>query len=251
MLAGLCLLSVSVWAHPDLLAQIEALDARLQQQPEDAELLMRRGDLYRRHEDYAAARRDFAAARQAQPELPLLDFYQGRLALETGEASLASSLLNRYLASQPQHAGAWVLLAEAEWAQQQPVVAAGHYQQAITRSPTPTPALYRQWSLALAAAGPAHWTAAGAAAAQGLERFPADVSLLGLATDIALASGLASQAADLIAQLPGPLRKLQQWQARAQLQNCMAAPQPTGAPDQACLQQAKERLLTQSSSSGG
>ena len=61
-------LSVTAFAHPDLVLQIEALDIQLESNPTDSESLIKRGDLYRRHEDYNAAATDFAAARKINPE---------------------------------------------------------------------------------------------------------------------------------------------------------------------------------------
>jgi hypothetical protein len=74
-LVVLSTLATPAWSHPDLL-QIEELDLALAPRPKDADLLARRGDLYRQHEDYAAAALDLAAARAAQPDYPLLDLFE-------------------------------------------------------------------------------------------------------------------------------------------------------------------------------
>ena len=79
LLIGLTLLVPPVWGHPELQAQIELLDIEVQQQPGNAELLIKRGDLYRREQDYAAAQTNFDAARELQPDNSRLDFFQGRL----------------------------------------------------------------------------------------------------------------------------------------------------------------------------
>ena len=72
-----------------MLAQIEALDLKIQGQATNVDLLIKRGDLYRRHLDYSAATLDFDAAREADPDKAIWDFYQGRLLLEQGKAAEA------------------------------------------------------------------------------------------------------------------------------------------------------------------
>jgi len=214
-------LATPAWSHPDLLAQIENLTAELQQQPADAELLMKRGDLYRRHADYAAAEQDFAAARAIHPRHPLLDFYQGRLQLEMGDSAAAENLLKHYLAVHAEHAGAWVLLGQARLGLNQPEAAAEDYAQAIRRSARPSPSLYRLQVLAMLTAGEQHWEAARMVVDAGLGRFPQEASLLGLGTNIALAQNSPDIASGYIETLPPAILKLEIWQSRLELQRCL------------------------------
>lgn len=229
-------------AHPDLLAQIEALGERLRAEPANAQLLLQRGDLHRRHEDYEAAERDLAAARRAGPEEPLLDLYEGRLRLEMGDASRAASLLGDYLLLEPEHALGWRLHGEA-------LASVGHFERAsasfgraIFYSTHPGPELF-QWQVMalLAAQGPG--AAIFAAIDDGLRRFGQEVTLLGLGVDLALGEGLAERARNYLDLLPRGLERLPAWQARLDALECLA--DSTGNQRRACLRAAQSRLKAQ------
>ncbi len=229
-----------------MLLQIENLDTRLLAEPGNAELLTLRGDLYRRHADYAAAARDFAAARTIQPEYPLLDFYEGQLLLETGEPGAAEQHLDRYLLHHPQHAGAWILRAEIHLAQGEAEEAASDYAMAIGHADHATPALYRDWALALVAAGTTQWSPARNVVDIALEQFPRDVSLLALGADIALAENRPDLAASYVDRLPEPMMRLPRWQARSEAMNCLES-QATEAAESGCLAAARKALEEQAS----
>jgi tetratricopeptide (TPR) repeat protein len=201
-------------AHPELPAQIEQLDGQLAATPDDVDLLLRRGDLKRRENDFAGARADFAAARALDPQRAELDFYEGRLALSLGDGATAERLLGHYLEHRPQQASAWVLRAEARVQQGRFVEGAEDYGQAIALSARPAPVLFVEQAQALRAAGIDHAPAALAAVDRGLERFPAEVSLLGLAADLALEQGQGTRARGYLERVPEPVRALPRWQDR-------------------------------------
>ena len=246
LLFALSTLANPAWSHPDLVAQIEDLTAKLLQQPADPGLLVQRGDLYRRHADYSAAAQDFATARAIRPDFPELDFYQGRLRLETGDAATAEELFTHYLVAHPEHAGAWALRAQARLGLEHAEAAAEDYAQAIRRSANPSPSLYRLQILALVAAGEQHWQTAREVVDTGLDRFPREVSLLGLGTDIALAENLPVIATTYIETLPAALIELDRWQSRLELRRCLSERLP-GAENSkpACLQEAINTLQQQ------
>lgn len=80
--AAVCfLLLVPVWpvvhAHPDLLLQIEGLTEQLERQADNVELLLKRGDLLRRHESRDLARADFKRVREIQPDNITIDWFEG------------------------------------------------------------------------------------------------------------------------------------------------------------------------------
>lgn len=242
----LATLAGPAWCHSDLLAQIEALDLKIQQQDANVELLIKRGDLYRRHQDYPAAARDFEAAGEVDPDYVILDFYQGRLLLESGQAAGAHEYLSRYVKSQPEHAKAWILLGEASIILNRPVKAAEYFSTAIQASKSPSPDMYRQLILSHIAIGPSNWPAALEAVNAGLQQFGSEVTLLGLGVDISLASNLITQADHYLNKLPEPLFRLPQWATRMNLKNCLTVNEPSTEED--CRIQARERLSAQLSS---
>jgi predicted Zn-dependent protease len=242
LLAAMAVNAGPAGAHPDLLEQIERLDQQLARESGNAELLVRRADLHRRHEDYAAALRDFAAARAVQPDNHAFDVQEGRLRLETGDPDRADALFSSHLEAHPGHAAAWYLRGQARVAMGQPAPAALDFARAIATSDAPTPVLYRQQASALVAAGEDHWQAARDALDSGLLRHPVEVSLLGLATDIALAQAELARARDYMARLPKGLEVLPQWRARFELAACGKA---GGSETAGCASAARAQLAAQ------
>jgi len=227
-------------AHPDLLAQIEQLSARLEETPADAALLLKRGDLYRRHEDYDAAALDFAAARAANPGHDLLDFYEGRLLHQAGDSHRARAMVTRYLETHMEKATAWKLLGDIHRALGEPDPAATAYERAIRFSQAASPDLYRSLVLARLGSGQDAWPDALAAVDQGLARFGVEVSLIGLGADIALALGRPRLAAEYLGRLPGHLPELPAWKTRAASGACLES---SGTSVRAaCLEGARRRL---------
>jgi tetratricopeptide (TPR) repeat protein len=236
-------LSVAVIAHPDLVLQIESLDIQLESNPTDSESLIKRGDLYRRHEDYPAAARDFAAARKISPENTLLDFYEGHLLFDSGKPEAAERHFEKYLSNHPQHAKAWALRGETSIRLKQAEPAAVYFANAITYAQSASPALYRSQILSLLSIGQARWGDASQVVDLGLEHFGLEVSLLGLGIDIALASNRPLRATHYLETLPEALRNLSQWQIRIQTTSCLASTDVEASAQ--CLQRARFQLASE------
>jgi predicted Zn-dependent protease len=208
------------WAHPDLLLQIDALTHKLERQPDNVSLLLKRGELQRRHANWAAARADFQRVRNIQPHNQTVDWFEGRLDVESGEAARGRLLLDRFLHGNPDHTIALQNRAQANLLLKQPLLAAKDYQRVIDLSEHPSPALYTEWALALVAAGDGYLSAAMASVRQGLQHFPQEVALTGLGTDVSLAVGDTGSAQGLLNRLPQALLDLRQWQNRQALLDC-------------------------------
>ncbi len=209
-------------AHPDLELQIERLTQEIAGQPRDVELLLRRGDLHRRHADWERAGEDLELARRLDPGHPLLDWYEGRLLAEAGQWAAAVRLLDRFLGAQPDHAAAYRVRAGARWRLNEPEAAARDFESAISHSERPAPGLYRSLVVAYVHTDASPRRAALAAVDRGLDRFPAEISLLGLGADIALAGGDPELASTYLEHLPAPLATLPQWAYRRALAACLA-----------------------------
>lgn len=239
-LAALLAPANRLFAHPDLLLQIEQLDREIATHPQNAELLARRGDLHRRHQDYAAASSDLNAARAADPGYALVDLLEGSLFLDTGRPDRAEQSLSRYLATHPEHAAAWILRARAWLGLDKPASAAEDLQKAIATAGKPGPEVYRLLVLSLAAQGADRGDAALRAVNAGLARFPVEVSLLALGADIALGLDRLGEADSYFRRLPDAVRALPQWQSRMAVADCMST---TGGPQRAaCAARARENL---------
>jgi len=246
VLIFLSALSVCVFAHPDLILQIESLSEQLNTNPTDTELLLKRGDLYRRHENFPAAAKDFTAARTASPNNSLLDFYEGHLLFDSGDAEAAEQHFKKYLGNHPEHAKAWALRGETSIRLEQPESAAAYFAEAIAHAQSPSPALYRSQVLSLVSIGDTKWEEASRVVDRGLNHFGLEVSLLGLGIDIALASNQPRKAMQYLEALPETLHGLSQWQIRLQSTRCLASADIEAST--LCLQQARFRLANEVSS---
>jgi len=245
-LIWLSTLPVSGFCHPDLVLQIEVLDAKIQTGEVNAELLIKRGDLYRRHQDFSAAALDFEAARELSPDNALIDFYQGRLQLEGGHPEAAEHHLALYLSSSQYHARAWMLRGEANIQLGKPEIAAGYFERAIQTAKTPSPGLYRLLILSRVAMGEAAWGAAANAADNGLARFGTEVTLLGLGADIALARNQPGEARRYLDLLPDALQNVPEWDQRIRNAECISSSQ--NAERATCLQLTRDDLVNQAQS---
>ena len=242
-LLALAAISPGLRAHSDIQLQIVQLDARIEAEGPQAELLLKRGDLYRRHGEFGAAQRDFEQARALDPDNEMLDLFEGRLLLDSGDAKAAEQALTRYLDRQPQHAKAWMLLGEANVANGDAITAAEHFRYAIRYSESPSPAIYRAQILATLAIGPEAWDSAEKAVEQGLSLFGTEVTLLGLGTDLALARARPEQAWRYLDRLPAGLERLPQWKERLAQAECLSS----GTKDvgTACSEAALQKLSDQ------
>ena len=205
-------------AHSDLLEQIDVLSRQLELDPDNDEWLLKRGDLYRRHLDYAAAERDFDAAYEANPDNPLNAFFSGRLALETGEAQRADALLGAYLSKRPEDAAAWVLRGKAGMMLGEFARAAEDFGQAVARSPRPSPELFRLQVLALVAGD--RYREALDVVDGGLARIPGEVNLIALGADTSLLAGDHDRAAAFLSMAPEPLFRIEHWQQLRERVTC-------------------------------
>lgn len=205
------------WPHADLELQIEELTLQLERQPDNVEWLLKRGDLQRRHQSYQLARNDFRRVRSIQPDNETVDWFAGRLEVESGQPETGIVYLDQFLQVNPDHGIALQNRAQAHLLLHQPLLAAEDYQRVILISDKPAPSLYSDGARALVAAGSEYFQPAMDLIKQGLMRFPGEVTLTGLGTDIALARSDVETAQELMDTLPAAILRLPQWQARVAL----------------------------------
>lgn len=127
-----------VRAHGDDLQLIEALSAELARTP-DADLFIRRGELFRHHQEWTKAEADFMAASRLAPALASLDFFRARNWLEAGELQPAQTLIVRFVAAVPDEPEGWFLRGDVHAALGEPGTGAAHYAEGIARARSPRP----------------------------------------------------------------------------------------------------------------
>lgn len=213
-------MSSAVFAHTDLLLQIEELTTQLEQQPDDVDLLLKRGDLYRRHQSWDLARNDFQRARDIQPDNANINWFEGRLDIESGQPDEGLHYLDRFLEKNPDHVIALQNRAVGLLLLQKPLLAAEDYAAVIRLTDKPAPSLFSAHALALIAGGPDHFTAAMEVIRNGLDLFPTEISLTGTGVDILLAQSDIEAAAELVGRLPASIQKLDSWAIRKALLDC-------------------------------
>jgi tetratricopeptide (TPR) repeat protein len=100
-------------AHGATDEQIFALTLRIRNDPRNAGLFLKRGDLYSEHGNWNSALDDYDRAAQLDPSLVVVDLARGRALLNAGRFGEARTAFDRFLASEPIHAEARVLRARA------------------------------------------------------------------------------------------------------------------------------------------
>jgi predicted Zn-dependent protease len=125
-------------AHEDIQKQIDDLDRRIEADPGEADLYLRRAELRRVHRDWDAARADYRKAKRLDPALDIVDLCLGRLYLEEGRAKKAEAEIDRYLARRPTVAEGYLVRARARAALGRRQEAVDDYRRSLSL-PAPRP----------------------------------------------------------------------------------------------------------------
>ena len=137
-----CYLAPSLFAHPGTHEQLTQLNARLRKDPDNAELLLRRGEAHRVHRDWKAAETDYSRAGELAPALAWVDLCRGRMLLEADRPQEALEFLERFLVAQAEHVEARVFHARALSAVGRRKEAAIEYTRALDVARRPLPEYY-------------------------------------------------------------------------------------------------------------
>jgi tetratricopeptide (TPR) repeat protein len=217
----LALIASPVYGHTDLELQIEALNEQIELEGTQADLLLKRANLYRRHEDWDKAAFDFITVRGLDPAQPEVDWIEGLYMVDTDQWQEADELISRFIDSNKSHAAAHHVRGRARWKLGRFSDASDDYQSAINLSPRPSPSLYRSHIISELSAGPESYASATASVQAGLNHFPREISLLGLAVDLALVQSDGQAALNTMMRLPGRLQELMQWKFRRAAWQCI------------------------------
>lgn len=133
---------MTVWAHPEIDAGLQRLNEAIATRPGDPDLLIERGELYARHEDWVSAEANYLRAAELAPAHPRLPIARGALELAAGRPREAVRLLAGFLQAQPRHVEALVIRARARALLADRTGAAADYSAALAASSQPFPELY-------------------------------------------------------------------------------------------------------------
>jgi len=119
-------------AHGDLHDQIESTSQRIKENPRDAGLYLRRGQLYSLHGEVEAALADFAQASTLNPGLALVELCKGETFYQSGKYAEAKQCLDRFLEAEPDHANGHAVRARTLVRLGNPMAASEDFTKAIT-----------------------------------------------------------------------------------------------------------------------
>src|SRR5688572_300750 len=113
VVAAIVLVAQPSGAHDALAEQIARLTAEIGRNPANAELLVRRGDLYRARRQWTEALADFDRALRLDPTRVTAELGRARVLFETGQPTGAIQAADHFLRRVPRHVDALVLRARA------------------------------------------------------------------------------------------------------------------------------------------
>jgi len=135
-------LATTLIGHGDIQEQIVAVTRQLQQDPSNAVLYLKRGELYRAVREWERALSDYDRAAQLRPDLPAVDLARGRTLLAAGRPEPALGALDRFLTRQPGHVEGLLARARALARLGRHAAAEADFTRAIERIAEPRPEPY-------------------------------------------------------------------------------------------------------------
>ena len=207
-------LSSPCWAHQQIGLKLDQLNFEITEHPNDADLYVQRGELYRLNREWALAEVDFRRAVDLTPDNPDLQFHLGRLWFEAGRPEPARSALDRFIAARPDHVEGLVIRGRVLGALDQRLAAVADYDRVIARLDPPEPEHYLQRARWLIAEGDAHVDAALRGIDEAIARLGPLVTLITFAIDVENGRGRYDAALARFASLPAVLAGRPNWLAQ-------------------------------------
>jgi tetratricopeptide (TPR) repeat protein len=201
-------------AHGDLHEQIASVTGQIQQDPNNAMLFLKRGELHRVHGEWESAQADYDLVTQFAPDFAAIDFFRGRMLLEAGQIKPARKSLDRFLEKQPNHADALIARARVCMKLGEGEAAANDFTRAIARLPEPKPDYYLERAEALASAGDLHVADALRGLDEGIKKLGPLVAFRVRAIDLELMRKNYDGALARLEQIIGQSPRRETWLAR-------------------------------------
>ncbi|MEN9675760.1 MAG: hypothetical protein RIS76_1656 [Verrucomicrobiota bacterium] len=202
------------WAHGPQHEQILEIDAQIARQPDNAELLLRRADLYRLDDDEDRALADLDAAEKLRPSLEGIGWVRARVFLNRAQPAAALPHLNRWLEIHPRHGSALTARALAREQTGDPAGAVEDYSRAIGATQTPTPDLFLARARAQRRVGPEFFREALRGLDEGITQTGSLVVLQMEAMNLEMALGRTEEALSRLDNLLRNAARKESWYAR-------------------------------------
>ena len=199
------------FGHGTMHEQISHLTHEIKKHPKQAELYLKRGEVYRNHEEWTSAGADFKAARAIDPKQPGLDLAESRLNYDRGMFGEALNFVDRHLSGQEdEHARllrARILVGNKQWAE-----AVKDFTNYIDHSKSPQPQPFVDRALAQMAIGQSVQAIAGLD--EGIQKLGAIISLQEEALKIEVAAKFYDRALVRLDTIMKGLNRKEQWLAK-------------------------------------
>jgi tetratricopeptide (TPR) repeat protein len=208
---GALLIHGAASAHGSLHWRIESLTDQVEKDPGNIELLLKRGELYRQHQEWQSALDNLSQALQRDPENSKINFFIGRVLYQGGKPSAAIPHLRRFVRSDPDHSNALLYTARSLAALEMPEDASKMYRRAIANAPVKTPDHYLEWSDAHFANNASRLEGAIAILDDGIAQLGPVVSMVQRAIDLEWTAGDLDGAMRYLDMLPSDLASTPRW----------------------------------------
>jgi tetratricopeptide (TPR) repeat protein len=204
-----------VLAHDGVHEQIAEVTRRIERDPQNAALYLKRGELHRLHHDWNKATMDYDRAARLDPRLASVHLARGRMLYEAGRFEPAKVSIDGFLVGQPEHVEALVTRGRVLAKLNRHAEAAKDFSAAITHSvPRPQPEMYIERAQVLAAAGEAFRDEALRGLDEGIERLGPLVTLQLAAMDLELAQKRYDRALARLERIAAQSPRKETWLAR-------------------------------------
>lgn len=151
-LALLVLASANARAHPEIEAGLVRLNAALAADPRNADLLLERGELYARHEEWVQAEANYLTAAEIAPRHAGIARARGALSLSQGRPADALPFFEQARELEPEDPITRILRARALTKLGRTAEAGGEYDHVLSRLRSPSPDLILERAALLAPA---------------------------------------------------------------------------------------------------
>ena len=140
LLFALCLfLNTSLSAHGDLDIQIERISKRIEKDAGNANLYIKRGQLYAQHNEPKKSKQDYLFARNLDENLLITDLLLAQLFADNNEAEAALPFVNLFLKNHSNHSIALITRAKIYQQMRQPELCQKDLENALAHLAEPNP----------------------------------------------------------------------------------------------------------------
>ncbi len=185
LLVFLCLLlNTSLFAHGDLDLQIERISKRIEKNPSNANLYLKRGQLYNQHKEPKKAKQDYLLARNLDNSLLITDLLLAQMFSDNNEVNAALPYVNLFLENHTNHSIALITRAKIYQQMGQPDLCQKDLENALTHITEPNPSHFISISEAVLMTDDSNISEALSWLKKGEEKFGFDIVLKSKEVDL-------------------------------------------------------------------